>query len=55
MRPLLVVTLEPFLSDLPDLLQRLEYVRIEDFRAIGAIESLINLELSTGQIIYDFN
>jgi len=40
MRPLLVVTLEPFLSDLPDLLQRLEYVRIEDFRAIGAIESL---------------
>ena len=38
MRPLLVVTLEPFRSDLPDLLQRLEYVSIEDFRPIGKMK-----------------
>ena len=39
MRPLFVITLQPCGGDFPHLIQRLEYVSIEHFGAIGAIEA----------------
>ena len=40
MRPLVVITLQPFGTDLPDLVERLEHIGIQHFGPIGSIEAL---------------
>ena len=40
MGPLFVVTLQPFGTDLPDLVQRLKHIGIQHFGAIRPIEPL---------------